>query len=42
MVETDEPDDTHLNIGTLLDMKHMEELDEMVELEQMLKCSTKH
>lgn len=42
VVETDELDDTHLSIGILLDMKHMEELDEMVEPEQMLKCSTKH
>lgn len=42
MVELDEPEDIHLNIGTQLDMKNMVELDEMVELEQMLKCSMRH
>ena len=42
MVELDELDDIRLNTGILLDTNNMEEIDEMVELEQMLKCSMKH
>lgn len=42
VVELDELEDIPLNIGSLLDMKNMVELDETVELEQMLKCSMKH
>ena len=32
----------HLNIDTLLDTNNMEGIDEMVELEQMLKCFMRH
>lgn len=42
MDELDERDDTLQNIGILLDMNNMVEIDEMDELEQTLKCSMKH
>lgn len=42
MDELDERDDILQNIGILLDMNNMVEIDEMDELEQMLKCSMKH